>query len=84
MVKEKGSAKLNLPGTVERSTGPESGSSGPGPASSHHSSTVWASAEHVLLRASDGIRGVLFGPYRLTLPVGSVHIRHLEVYTELV
>lgn len=35
-------------------------------------------------RASDGIRGVLFGPYRLTLPVGSVHIRHLEVYTELV
>lgn len=78
MVKEKGSAKLNLPGTVERSTGPESGSSGPGPASSRHSSTVWASAEHVLQG------GVLFGPYRLTLPVGSVHIRHLEVYTELV
>lgn len=43
-----GSAKLNLPGMVKRGTGPESGSSDPGPASSHHSSTVWASAGHVL------------------------------------
>lgn len=83
MVKEKGSAKLNLPGTVERSKA----QSQEVPVLALHPAVIHPLCGHLqsmYFRASDGIRGVLFGPYRLTLPVGSVHIRDLEVYTELV